>query len=236
MCGGLSIFAGSKALDDDDDKSRVNSLKQTRSACISGTPDFWFFWHAMPRHGDHHIYPHLALHGTSRGSSYLSTSGTPCHIMGVISIHIWHSMHVTGVIISIHIWHSMARHGGHHIYPHLALYATSWWSSYLSTSGTPCHVMVVIISIHIPLSRIQPIISDTDIPLCHEAKLFSIVSSLGLPLSLFPSNLPVHMAFPVFQRLVLFDLYLIKEIRQSYGLWPFSINCCQFLNKAIDML
>ncbi|BFZ24919.1 hypothetical protein BsWGS_27958 [Bradybaena similaris] len=39
-------------------------------------------------------------------------------------------------------------------------------------------------SAHSLLSRAQPIISETDIPPCHEAKLFNTVS-LGLPLPLY---------------------------------------------------
>lgn len=54
---------------------------------------------------------------------------------------------------------------------------------------------VVIMTVHNLLSRVQLIISETNIPRCHEATVFSIVS-LGLHLPLFPFNLPVDKFSP----------------------------------------
>ncbi|BFZ08993.1 hypothetical protein BsWGS_12032 [Bradybaena similaris] len=61
-----------------------------------------------------------------------------------------------------------------------------------SSSYSPCHVALVIMSAHSLLSHVQLIISEIDIPTCHEAKLFNIVS-LGLPLPLFLSNLSIDI-------------------------------------------
>ncbi|BFZ21744.1 hypothetical protein BsWGS_24783 [Bradybaena similaris] len=49
-------------------------------------------------------------------------------------------------------------------------------------------------SAHSILSCVLPIIFGIDIPPCHYAKLFNIVS-LDLPLPLFPSNLPVDTTY-----------------------------------------
>ncbi|BFZ18614.1 hypothetical protein BsWGS_21653 [Bradybaena similaris] len=62
------------------------------------------------------------------------------------------------------------------------------------SSYSPCHVALVIMPAHSLLSRVQPIISEIDIPPCHEAKLPNIIS-LGLFLPHFPSNLPVDTAY-----------------------------------------
>lgn len=76
-----------------------------------------------------------------------------------------------------------------------------------SSSCRACHVSFIV-STHILLSRIKPIISDTGIPLCHEL-LFSIVS-LGL----------VDMTYTNF----------IDRIQTEYFVWTYWIFCVLILN------
>lgn len=71
----------------------------------------------------------------------------------------------------------------------------------LSSSCSQCYMPAAIISVHNLLTYAQPIISDLDIPQCHEAQLFSIFS-LAPPLHLFPSGLPVGSWYPSFLLLI----------------------------------
>ncbi|BFZ08305.1 hypothetical protein BsWGS_11344 [Bradybaena similaris] len=63
-----------------------------------------------------------------------------------------------------------------------------------SSSYSPCHVELVIMPANSLLFCVQPIISEFDIPPCHEVKLPNIVS-LGLPLPLFPIQFSSGQAY-----------------------------------------
>lgn len=68
-------------------------------------------------------------------------------------------------------------------------------------SYSPCHVAVVFMSVHSLQFHVQPIISSKVILLYHNTKLFSI-TSLDLPLPIFPSKLPVSATYSDFLFLI----------------------------------
>lgn len=71
-----------------------------------------------------------------------------------------------------------------------------------SSSFSPCHVVMVIRSVHILVSHLLPIISDTYIFPCRKAKLYSTIS-LVILLLLFTSNFLIIITYCCFPLLMI---------------------------------
>lgn len=69
------------------------------------------------------------------------------------------------------------------------------------SSYSQWHMLLLLELVYSLVSSVQPIIFNTDISLCHDAKLFSIIS-LSFSLPLFPSNLPTVAAYSSFIHLM----------------------------------
>lgn len=170
----------------------------------------------------------IFLHASWLWSSSLST------IFYLMPVHYLLSHLCPQYSISLTTNHSWYRYSsipvgfGQRVYPQ---YSISW------NTNPSCHVALVIVSVHNLLLHVLPIIPDTDIPSCYDAKLF-VIFSLDTALASLPFQLlHCHDIFQFsYSQDVPIECGLSFDASTQFSLWVDSVFvqlCCSSIHFTL---